>query len=179
MNKIKWIVLTYTLPAEPSRPRVAVWRALKKIGAVNIQQSMWVLPDHAEHLAALRKICLDIEAAVGEALLMESVFYEEQHAQRVMDLFNRIRDEEFTEFIEESRKYLLEIQKEIDREKFIFAELEEEEAEFEKLSAWFVKITARDLFHASLREAAMEKRSQIETAISGYSQMVYEHETSF
>jgi len=179
MDKIKWIVLTYTLPAEPSRPRVAVWRALKKIGAVNIQQSMWVLPDYAEHLSALRKICQDIEAAGGEALLMESVFYEDEHAQRVMNLFNRIRDEEYTEFIEESGKYLREIQKEIDREKFIFAELEEEEAEFEKLSAWFVKITARDLFHASQSDAAMEKRRQIETAISGYSQMVYEHETSF
>jgi hypothetical protein len=32
---------------------------------------------------------------------------------------------------------------------------------------------------ASLREAAMEKRCQIETAISGFSQLVYEHENSF
>jgi len=93
MDKTKWIVLTYSLPTEPSRPRVAIWRALKKIGAVNIQQSMWVLPDHADHLAALRKICLDIEAGSGEALLMESVFYEDAHALRVMDLFNKVRDD--------------------------------------------------------------------------------------
>lgn len=179
MDKTKWIVLTYSLPTEPSRPRVAIWRALKKIGAVNIQQSMWVLPDHEDHLAALKKICLDIEAGSGEALLMESVFYEEAHAQRVMDLFNKVRDEEYSEFIHECEKYLLEIRKEIDKEKFVFAELEEEEAEFDKLSAWYLKIAARDLFHSSCMTEAAEKRRRIEEAIEGYSQMVFEHETTF
>ncbi len=40
----KWAVIGYTLPREPSRVRVSLWRKLKKRGAVSIQQSMWVLP---------------------------------------------------------------------------------------------------------------------------------------
>jgi len=178
MDRIKWIVLTYTLPTEPSRPRVAIWRALKKIGAVNIQQSMWVLPDQGDHLAALQKICRDIEANGGESLLMESVFYEDAHAQRVTALFNRMRDDEYGEFIHECEKYLREIQREIEKEKFTYAELEEEEAEFEKLSAWFARLLDRDLFHASLQDNAAGMRRQIEAVIEGYSQQVFDHETA-
>ena len=44
MERNEWIAINYTLPREPSRIRVSVWRKLKKIGAVSIQQSMWILP---------------------------------------------------------------------------------------------------------------------------------------
>ncbi len=44
MSPTDWIVINYTLPREPSRVRVSLWRKLKKVGAINIQQSMWILP---------------------------------------------------------------------------------------------------------------------------------------
>jgi hypothetical protein len=176
MDDMKWIVLTYTLPAEPSRPRVAVWRALRKAGAVSIQQSMWALPDCEDHVRTLRKICAEIEANRGEALMMESTFFEKEHERRVTELFSRMRDEEYSEFIEECGKYLKEIEKEIAREKFTFAELEEEEAEHEKLTAWFKKIEARDLFGASLREKAVAQNQMISEAIENYSKLVFEHD---
>lgn len=176
MNDMKWIVLTYTLPAEPSRPRVAVWRALKKAGAVSIQQSMWALPDREDHVRTLRKICAEIEANRGEALMMESTFFEKEQERRVTALFSRMRDEEYSEFIEECAKYLKEIEKEIAREKFTFAELEEEEAEHDKLTAWFHKIEARDLFGASLREKAAAENQRISEAFDRYNQLVFEHD---
>lgn len=176
MDDMKWIVLTYTLPAEPSRPRVAVWRALKKAGAVCIQQSMWALPDCEDHVRTLRKICAEIEANRGEALMMESTFFEKEHERRVTELFSRMRDEEYSEFIEECGKYLKEIEKEIAREKFTFAELEEEEAEHDKLVAWFKKIEARDLFGASLREKAAAQNRMISEAFDEFSRLVFEHD---
>lgn len=178
MDKTKWIILTYTLPKEPSRPRVAIWRALKKAGAVNLQQSIWVLPDTENHRLTFRKICLNIDENGGETLVMEGVFYEEEHENRVKALFRQMRDEEYAEFIDECGKYLAEIRKEIDTEKFTFAELEEEEGEFEKLSAWHAKIAARDLFGASLREQADDSLKRIGSAFDGFSQKVYEHETA-
>ncbi len=74
IKKIKWLVINYNLPTEPSRHRVAIWMGLKKIGAVNIQQSMWILPDNEKNYAALKKISQDIELNNGEILLMESIF---------------------------------------------------------------------------------------------------------
>jgi hypothetical protein len=40
----RWILLCYTLPRDPSAPRVALWRKLKKVGAVLLHDAIWVLP---------------------------------------------------------------------------------------------------------------------------------------
>ena len=41
---VDWILLTYRLPSEPCRYRVAVWREQRKVGAVPLQQATWALP---------------------------------------------------------------------------------------------------------------------------------------
>jgi len=173
MGKIKWLVINYNLPTEPSRHRVAVWRGLKKIGAVNIQQSMWILPGSEENHLWLLKISQEIEANKGDALLMESVFFENKHEERIVSLFNSLRDEEYLEFIRECEKYLKEIDKEIAKEKFTFSELEEEESEYEKLISWHKKIEARDTFTSSCKGEAMIKIEQIKSAFENYSNLVY------
>jgi len=175
MDKI-WLVINYNLPTEPSRLRVATWRGLKKLGAVNIQQSMWILPYSDENIASLTKISQDIEANHGESLLIESQFMVKKQEDRVVSLFNQVRDEEYGEFVRECEKYLKEIEKEITQEKFIFAELEEEEGEFEKLTAWYRKIEIRDKFNAFQGEKAREILAQIRDAYERYSKMVYSHE---
>jgi hypothetical protein len=40
-----WVLLMYTVPREPSAPRVALWRKLKKLGAVLAHDAVWVLPE--------------------------------------------------------------------------------------------------------------------------------------
>jgi DNA-binding transcriptional regulator PaaX len=177
MYRIKWLVLNYNLPSEPSRHRVAVWRALKKLGAANIQQSMWIMPDSEENLNALKKISRDIEGSGGEALMMESAFLEEEHEKRIQAVFNRLRDEEYCELVSECRKYLAEIEKEIANEKFTFAEMEEEESELEKLTSWHGRIEKRDIFLAEAGKEAREMLSRINGAFQVFSSKVYESET--
>ena len=41
----RWLVLVIKLPAEPSRHRVAVWRELRKVGALSLGQGVWAVPD--------------------------------------------------------------------------------------------------------------------------------------
>src|SRR5215218_3131063 len=45
--KIRWLILIYHLPREPSRHRVAVWRKLKALGALYLQDGAAALPDDA------------------------------------------------------------------------------------------------------------------------------------
>lgn len=175
MGKRRWIVLNYNLPTEPSRPRVAAWRGLKKLGAISIQQSMWILGYNEDNYSALQKISQDIEQNNGEALLMESVFFDEKHEERVISLFNDIRDEEYNEFIDECEKFLKELAKEISIEKFTFAELDEEEEEFQKLISWYYKIGARDTFNSAGRNGAKKSVEQIKEAFEEYSELVYKH----
>ncbi len=44
---MRWIVLLVRLPAQPSRHRVAVWRELRRIGALSLGQGSWAVPDVA------------------------------------------------------------------------------------------------------------------------------------
>jgi DNA-binding transcriptional regulator PaaX len=172
-----WLVISYNLPTEPSRHRVATWRALKKLGAVNLQQSMWVLPQGPENGAALESLSLEIDAAGGESLLMRSRFFRPDDEAKVVSLFNAMRDAEYAELVSECGKYLKEIEKEIAKEKFVYAELEEEEAELDKLAAWHERIAARDIFDAPGGSSARERLGAIRAAFESYGELVYAHES--
>ena len=39
-----WVTLVYRIPRQPSAPRVHVWRKLKQLGAIALQDAVWVLP---------------------------------------------------------------------------------------------------------------------------------------
>jgi len=171
----KWLVISYNLPTEPSRLRVAVWRSLKKLGAINIQQSMWILPDNNDNKSALQKISEDIEADNGEAILIQCTFLADKHEQKIISHFNNLRDEEYKEFIDKCEDYFRELEKEVAIEKYTFAELEEEEEELNKLIAWFAKINARDIFHSSESDNAKEKLDQVKKAFESYSDEVYKN----
>ncbi len=46
--EVAWLLLAYTLPPEPSRMRVSIWRRLRKLGAVYMEEGFWVLPNTAK-----------------------------------------------------------------------------------------------------------------------------------
>ncbi|WP_422802545.1 Chromate resistance protein ChrB [Sulfitobacter pontiacus] len=43
-----WILLTYKVPPEPAARRVALWRKLKSMGAVYLQNGVCLLPETSE-----------------------------------------------------------------------------------------------------------------------------------
>lgn len=40
----EWVLLSYRLPREPSTPRIAVWRKLKRLGVAQIRDGLVALP---------------------------------------------------------------------------------------------------------------------------------------
>jgi len=173
MEQNEWIVINYTLPREPSRVRVAVWRKLKKVGAVNMQQSMWILPQSDKNFAVLNEIKEDVCQNAGEAFVMRSSVDENSQAV-IIQKFNMARDEEYTELLEQCSDFLAEIEKETTRQNFTFAEIEENEEEIDKLKEWYKKIAARDFFGASLREQSKDMLLQCEAVLEGFCNRVYD-----
>jgi hypothetical protein len=39
-ERVRWLVLTYKLPAQPARNRAAVWRRLRTLGAVYLRSAL-------------------------------------------------------------------------------------------------------------------------------------------
>src|SRR3954463_2393120 len=84
-----WLILTATLPTNPSGLRVRVWRALKATGAGTLREGVYVLPASAPSAQALR----DIERAVleggAEAHLLELRARDHAQEQAFRGLFDR------------------------------------------------------------------------------------------
>ncbi len=88
MDKIRWLVFSYNLPAEPTRARVWIWRKLKKLGAVNARQSLWLLPHTEENRRNLQAGCAYIEKNGGTSLLLEGTALDDRVQSLIMTLFN-------------------------------------------------------------------------------------------
>jgi hypothetical protein len=67
-----WLLCSYRLPREPSRLRLAIWRRLKRIGAVPMHDGVWVLPADAKTREDLEWLGQEIEERGGSVLLWEA-----------------------------------------------------------------------------------------------------------
>ena len=72
MERMRWVLLVYRLPREPSRHRVAVWRKLRDLGALYLQDGVAALPEDAVTREQLEWLQLRVREAGGEATLWEA-----------------------------------------------------------------------------------------------------------
>jgi hypothetical protein len=170
---MRWIFFSYSLPAKPSKARVYVWRQLKKLGALSYQ-SFWILPSSSERINELKKLCENINGFQGESLIIDGKVLSADQEERIRKIFVESRDEEYQELIHKCDEFFKEIQEEIEAKNFIFAEVEENEEELEKLRLWLKKIEKRDVLGASKRKAAMEKVKSCERVFDDFARRVYE-----
>ncbi len=169
------MLLTYHLPSEPSRHRVAVWRELRRVGAVSLQQATWAVPARHDFLAAVTRAVDLIERADGEALVFNAVPRGDPMAGRLETLFTTDREEEWQEFLAECTKFDREIDKEIRIKKFTTAELDEEEQNLGRLRNWYRELRARDLFGAPSHEQAEQRLKECTERLEDFAERVYEH----
>jgi hypothetical protein len=67
-----WLLCSYRLPREPSRLRLAVWRRLKRVGAVMVHDGLWVLPKDAKTREDFDWLAEEIEERGGSVMLWEA-----------------------------------------------------------------------------------------------------------
>ena len=63
----EWVLLSYRIPREPSTPRIAVWRKLKKLGVAQIGDGLVALPADARTREHLDWIADEVLEAGGSA----------------------------------------------------------------------------------------------------------------
>jgi hypothetical protein len=63
----EWVLLAYRLPREPSTPRIAIWRKLRKLGAVQLVDGLVALPANAATIEAFDWLADEVVDAGGEA----------------------------------------------------------------------------------------------------------------
>jgi hypothetical protein len=134
--------------------RVQVWRKLRSLGAVYLQQSVCLLPERDRLVREVGRLLAKVHAqgGTGRVITIE-VPDGREHAALVAE-FNAARDAEYGEVLERTPAMLAEIATETTRGRVTYAEVEESEADLDRFRGWLAKITARDYFDAAGRAAA-------------------------
>jgi hypothetical protein len=171
----RWLVLVYRIPSEPTRLRAGVWRRLKGLGSIYIQNSVAVLPASKGAERALRALRADIVEMGGSAVLLDAQSLAGEN--QLLDQYNAARDDEYEEIIDRCDDFLGQIEKEYAAAHFTYAELEENDVDLAKLRTWLERITQRDVLGAERRAETVEAVERCATALEEYAARVYAEES--
>ena len=169
-----WLLLIYRVPPEPTRLRAAVWRRIKSLGAIYLQNSVAALPAGPAAERSLRKLRREILDMSGSAVLLSAAVLAGEN--EVRQQFQAARDDEYEEIADKCRDFLQQVQKEYDESHFTYAELEENEVDLVKLRNWFAKVTERDVFGAGGRAATERVLEECEQSLEAYATRVFAEE---
>ena len=170
---VGWTVLAVRLPAEPSRHRVAVWRELRRVGALSLGHGVWALPLTPAFSEGVERAVKLVERGQGEVLLLDASGRDETQAARLEALFTAAREAEWAEFLADCAKYEAELEREVATGKFTRAELDEEEQSLERLRRWYRELKLRDLFGAPSAIQAERRLKHCAERLEDYAERVY------
>ena len=169
-----WLLLTYKVPPEPAKKRVALWRRLKGMGAVYLQNGVCLLPKTDDHTRRLKMVENEIAEMAGESVILETVALDRAQDDKVVARFKADRDEEYKEFLDKCKDFEAEIAKETAANHFTYAELEENDVDLKKLQSWLEKIRKLDFYGATLANPALQALQACEALLDVYAQQVFE-----
>lgn len=138
----EWLLLLYSIPREPTAPRVAVWRKLKRLGAILLHDAVWVLPATAATREQFRWLAAEVVEAGGEAVVWDAWLALGQDKELV---------DRFAAQVEGPYRELL-------------AELEAEGADLAALSRRYQQVVRQDYFATELGQRV---RAALTTAAEG------------
>jgi len=170
-----WLVLVYRIPSEPSRHRAAVWRRLRRLGAVYLQSSVAAVPATPALERSLRALRREIvESMGGWAVLLRGEAL--AGAAEIAGVLTAARDEDYEEILDRCRDFHAGLEKEEAAGHFTYGELEENEHDVARLRAWFDGVRARDVLGATKASQVEAALSECERALERFAARVYEAE---
>lgn len=169
-----WLLLTYKVPPEPAKRRIALWRRLKGMGAVYFQNGVCLLPKTEEHVRQLKMVSNDISEMAGESVILETIALDRAQEEKVLARFKADRDDQYEEFLDKCADFRGEIAKEVAANHFTYAELEENDVDLKKLEGWLERIRKLDFYGAKLAVDAEAALRDCTALLESYAQQVFD-----
>ncbi|WP_326835155.1 Chromate resistance protein ChrB [Amycolatopsis rhabdoformis] len=156
-----WLLISVSTAGGPDRLRVHVWRKLRSLGALYLQQSVCLLPARPGPVRDVGRLAGRVRHEGGTARVLTMQFGDPAEEHAVIAEFNTARDAEYAEVLERLPQLRDELAEEQARGNATYAEVEESEADLDRFRSWLGKIAARDYFDAPAGAAA---RAAVEQA---------------
>jgi hypothetical protein len=131
-----WLLLHYTLPANPSARRVYVWRKLKRVGAILLNESVWVLPDTPRTAEQFQWLAVEIQEMKGQAHVWRSNSFFEAQDDSLTSQFIELVDIEYHKLLTDMNK---------------------KNPDMAELSRRYQQVSAGDYFHSEIGALVREK----------------------
>ena len=131
-----WLLLVYRIPREPTAGRVFIWRKLKQLGAIALQDAVWVLPHTPRTQEQFQWLSAEITELKGDAILWEAEQLYATDAETLRRQFTEPVDTEYRE---------------------ILAALKKKGRDLTALSKRFQEAHARDYFASTLGRQTRDK----------------------
>ncbi|MEU6538989.1 Chromate resistance protein ChrB [Streptomyces sp. NPDC047000] len=169
----RWLVVVVKVPVEPSRHRVAVWRQLRRSGALSLGQGVWAVPDVPVFADGVSKAVALTGQAGGQAMTLTASGRDSEDAARFQALFTALRSEDWTGFLADCGKFEAELAQGIHVAGFTLADLEEKEQSLERLRRRYRDLTARDVFGAPEAAEAGRRLKECAAACEDYAERAF------
>lgn len=150
---------------------------MRAAGACGLQNGVWVLPNQPEQVKFLAELLSMIQSQGASGQIFNVLPFGKEVEEDIISRIMMDREEEYAEFIERSQEFLAEIEKESAKQKFTFAELEENEQDLFRLSNWLEKIQKRDFLHGEKAKNASEILKRCQKEFEEFAACVYERQT--
>jgi ubiquinone biosynthesis protein UbiJ len=98
-----WVLLVYRLPRDPSTPRIAVWRRLKRLGAAQLLDGLVALPFDARNKEQLEWVAGQVTEAGGQASIWMGQVASRSDERAIVNSLARTIAEEYRAVILEAR----------------------------------------------------------------------------
>ena len=148
--------------------RVHVWRQLRKLGAVYLQNSVCLLPQVGAAPQTVQRLAARVNSSGGRARILHTTFTDPAEQAAIAGEQRADRDTEYGEVVERTPAFLDEIAKETGRGRATYAEVEESEADLERFEKWLAAIAARDYFNSPGGQAARDAVQACRSAFTAF-----------
>jgi hypothetical protein len=92
---LEWAFLLHRLPREPSAPRIALWRALRRLGAVLVGDGLVALPADPRSIEHLQWLAADVVEHGGTASVWRARPVAAGDGDRLAELARAAADDEY------------------------------------------------------------------------------------
>lgn len=165
----EWLLLIYTLPAQPTRLRAAVWRDLKRVGASYLHDGVAILPATPEAECFFEQMTGRIRHQFGgKALLARRPAFDAADDNALIATFQEERAHEYRALLASCYTLLEGVVAQAEAGHFDVTDLERFHAELEHLRRQADQLRGRDYFRSPVASEvglAMERAGR---AVAGF-----------
>src|SRR5438270_6794852 len=140
MKPSSWLLLLFSLPTNRKTERVAVWRRLKKMGAVQLKTSTYLLPDEPAQYEQFQWLAQQIRDYGGDSTLVRAQEIEGLTRDAVVSLFNTAREAKYADLKKALQNFISRHRK---------LDAESAAVELERLTKQFRELRQMDFFDSA------------------------------